>query len=71
MTTRNPLMETEITRPSITKDEHLKYLDKLRLSGVTNMFGSGRYLAKTFGMKSGDANTIVAYWMESFEERHP
>ena len=62
-------MTTE--RPTIAKDEHLKYLDKLRLSGTTNMFGSGRYIAKAFGLKSRDAQTIVAYWMESFNERHP
>ena len=62
-------MTTE--RPTIAKDEHLKYLDKLRDSGVTNMFGAGRYLAKSFGIKDADAQTILAYWMESFGRRHP
>ena len=59
-----------IERPTIAKDEHLKYLDKLRDSGVTNMFGGGTYLTQSFGLKKRDAQEILVYWMESFTERH-
>ncbi len=59
-----------IERPSIVDDEHLEYLDDLRESGVTNMFGAGPYLSREFGLDDDDARTIVAYWMRSFRERH-
>ena len=59
-----------IERPTIAKDEHLKYLDKLKNSGVTNMFGGSRYLTQAFGLKKRDAQEILVYWMESFNERH-
>jgi len=37
-------MATTTERPEIVTDEHLDYLDELRESGVTNMFGAGAYL---------------------------
>ena len=58
-------------RPTIIKDIHLQYLDDLRESGVTNMFGAGIYLEQQFSLKAMDAEKILGYWMESFEERHP
>ncbi len=60
-----------IDRPEIVNDEHLEYLDGLRESGATNMFGAGSYLEGTFGLNSRDARTILQYWMQSFDERHP
>jgi len=61
-----------IDRPSIVSDNHLTYLDDLRESGVTNMFGAGEYLDRTFSeLNRGESHTILAYWMESFGERHP
>ena len=59
------------TRPEIVTDEQLEYLDGLRDSGATNMFGAGRYIMAAFDLNSGDAKTVVLYWMESFEERCP
>ena len=35
-------------RPVLVTDEHLEYLDGLRDSGVTNMYGAGRYLEQWF-----------------------
>ena len=60
-----------IERPKIVTDEHLEYLDDLRESGVTNMFGAGAYVEAAFGLDRRAARTILAYWMESFGERHP
>lgn len=54
------------TRPEGVTDDHLYYLDELRESGVTNMFGSGAYVARDFGIKKAEAQEIVMYWMESF-----
>ena len=60
----------KIERPAIVKDEHLVYLDKLRESGKTNMFGAAPYLIRP-GIGRKEASVILAYWMKSFEERHP
>ena len=41
------------------------YLDQLRRSGVTNMFGAGPYLERDFGFDRKDAKTItLAYVLE-------
>jgi len=53
-------------RPPIVTDEHLQYLDDLRESGATNMFGAGRYVEQEFDVSKSDASTILSYWMESF-----
>lgn len=49
--------------------EHLEFLDDLRESGETNMFGAGPYVQKEFGVDRGEARDIVLYWMETFSER--
>lgn len=59
-------------RPLFCKDEYLAYLDDLRESGVTNMFGASQYLSETFPELNGErARAILAYWMETFGARHP
>ena len=63
--------ELESQLPEGVEEEHLVYLDNLRESGVTNMWGAGAYLQSRFAVKRKDATTILMYWMESFEERHP
>lgn len=56
-------------RPAIVTDEHLEYLDSLRESGVTNMFGAASYVAEAFNISMKDARAILHYWMESFSAR--
>lgn len=53
-------------RPEIVSDDHLSYLDDLRESGETNMFGAVPYLQGMFGMSKSDARTILTYWMSTF-----
>jgi hypothetical protein len=53
-------------RPNIVTDEHLTFLDGLRESGVTNMFGAGPYVEEMFEVGRLEARTIVSYWMKSF-----
>jgi hypothetical protein len=44
----------------------------LRESGVTNMFGARPYLMREFPeLNSKEASAVLAYWMKTFEERHP
>lgn len=52
-------------------DEYFKYLDYLRESGVTNMFGAVPYLMATFDYLAEDeARDILFLWMATFQARH-
>ncbi len=64
-------METK-ERPAIVSEEHLEFLDELRESGETNMFGARPYLMRAFpGLTKNEAAEVTQYWMNSFSERHP
>lgn len=52
-------------------EEYLEYLDKLRESGVTNMYGAGSFIERAFDIPLKDAHKILTYWMHTFSERHP
>lgn len=60
-----------IERPKIVKEEHLNFLDALRESGSTNMFGASPYIMKAFNLSKNDSMEILSYWMQTFSERHP
>lgn len=47
--------------------EHSDYLNDLRNSGVTNMFGAGPYLEAHFGITRKEARTILLEWIASFK----
>ena len=47
------------------------YLDALRDSGATNMFGAAPYLVEEFGVNRHEAKNLLFTWMKTFEERHP
>jgi hypothetical protein len=54
-------------RPEFATDEHLAFLDDLRESGTTNMFGARPYLMAEFpDLSSKEAAAVVVYWMKSF-----
>ncbi len=55
-------------RPDFVDDEHLEFLDTLRESGVTNMFGAGPYLQEEFGLTRRQASDVLLYWMRTFGE---
>lgn len=46
--------------------KHMKYLDELRISGATNMFGAGEYVMDEFGVDRTAAREIVLHWMRTF-----
>lgn len=61
-----------VARPEVVKDEHLDFLDDLRDSGTTNMFGARPYLLAAFPeLKRDEGMKVLQYWMDSFSERHP
>ena len=65
-------MSEEKERPDFVTEEHLEFLDELRESGVTNMFGAGSYIEEAFPeLSESQARKVLIYWMSSFGERHP
>ena len=42
------------------------YLDELRESGETNMFGAPSFLIATFGLSRKDAMEVTYAWMKTF-----
>lgn len=58
-------------QPEFVTNEHLEFLDDLRESGATNMFGARPYLMEAFpDLSDEEAATALAYWMKTFGERH-
>jgi len=50
--------------------KHKNYLDFLRESGVTNMFGAGIYLQDEFGLSRHDAKKVLLEWMQSYQKEN-
>lgn len=50
---------------------YFKYLDDLRASGTTNMFGAAPYLQGEFFLTKSEATNILVKWMKTFEENTP
>lgn len=48
-------------------EEVFEYLDTLRESGVTNMYGAGAYLQHRFGFSKVEARDYLKAWMEQFK----
>jgi hypothetical protein len=44
-------------------NEYFEYLNELRQSGETNMFGAGEYLQEEFGLDRREARVILMEWM--------
>jgi len=57
-----------MSRPKNVTDEQLNFLDILRESGATNMFGATPYLQDEFGLEKTKALDTLLYWMETFGE---
>jgi hypothetical protein len=66
------MSDTEEVKPDFVTDEHLEYLDDLRDSGVTNMYGAPAYLKRAFRkLTEQQAREATQYWMHTFSKRHP
>ena len=62
----------EVEKPECLKEEQLLYLDQLRESGVTNMFGAVPYILLEFpDLSEQQAKQVLIYWMKTFSDRHP
>ena len=47
--------------------EYWVFLEKLRRSGVTNMYGAGPYLESAFGLSSREARAVLVDWMKNYD----
>lgn len=51
---------------------HFRFLDQLRDSGETNMFGATPYLRGAFpSMSRDDATQVLTAWMRTFDGKTP
>tara|TARA_R110000751_G_scaffold94798_3_gene185052 strand:- start:126 stop:287 length:162 start_codon:yes stop_codon:yes gene_type:complete len=48
------------------KKKHKEFLNELRDSGVTNMYGASPYLSAAFGIPTKKAREILGEWIRSF-----
>lgn len=48
--------------------EVLEYLNKLRKSGKTNMFGARVYIIKEFPVDQEEAKRLLMLWMKNFNK---
>ena len=64
-------MSDGVERPEFLIDEHLEFLDDLRESGETNMFGARPWLRAAYTeLTKSQSGKVLAYWMKTFSERH-
>lgn len=54
----------------ISQETVNEFLDNLRESGKTNMFGAGAYLEEFYGLPKLEARAMLAEWMRTFAARH-
>jgi len=50
------------------KEDVFEYLEELRESGETNMFGATGYLVETFEISKNMARKFLLDWMESYND---
>jgi hypothetical protein len=48
--------------------EVMEFLNILRDSGVTNMFGAAPYIEDEFGIDKREARRLLTLWMNNFNE---
>jgi hypothetical protein len=49
-------------------EEYFRFLERLRKSGITNMFGAVPYLMEFFQIEKEEAKDILLKWMENYEK---
>jgi len=48
-------------------EEVVQFLDNLRESSVTNMFGAAPYIMEEFDVDRNMARDLLKHWMENFD----
>ena len=57
-----------IRKTTEQEKEVFQYLNKLRESGVTNMYGASPYIQSKFGLDRQDSRILLSIWMSNFSE---
>ena len=52
------------------REMYFNYLDQLRESGITNMFGASPYLQEAFDLDRYEAKDVLLEWMQTFSTRN-
>jgi len=53
------------------EQRHKEFLNDLRESGVTNMFGATPYIEEEFGVSKSEAKEILMSWIKNFSTEKP
>ena len=61
------LVEKDYSYLNHYENEVFLYLDELRQSGETNMFGAVPYLVERFEMSKEKARDMLSLWMKSYD----
>lgn len=56
-----------MTKQQLT--QYFKYLDELRASGATNMWGAAAWLERAFKLRPKQANDITSLWQKTFSTK--
>lgn len=59
----------ELSEDGGSEQQFFEYLDLLRESGITNMFGAVPYLVRDCGLTRPAATRVLATWMRTFAAR--
>ena len=51
----------------VNEQEVFQYLDAIRESGMTNMYGAGAFLRDRFDFSKVEARDYLKAWMEQFK----
>ena len=51
----------------MTKNKYWLYLEELRKSGVTNMYGAAPFIEARFGISNSEARKILVEWMQNYD----
>lgn len=64
--TNTDTSEQDVDQAKKKELEYFEFLDMLRESGVTNMFGAGEHLEDAFDMDRKEAREVLQAWMNQF-----
>lgn len=53
-------------KTTVQERQVMEYLNVLRNSGETNMYGATPYITSEFGISSSEARTLLALWMKNY-----
>ena len=60
------MSQAEYPNVTVNEEDAKDYLNELRESGATNMFGAGPYLEQEFDLGRREAKEVLMWWMGQF-----